>query len=354
MDKELKEFRILNFKRNSSLLNKLLLNKNIEIVDTYKEQLNELWQIRNPGKSNTLQGVRINEQYCNQPSLKECGTWVWYPWRRSLIHILDNIYFQELRTARNKLLINEKEQKLFQNFDVGIAGLSVGNNIAMTIRIQGGSKTIKLADNDNLEVSNMNRIRAGLFDLGKEKVEIAKEQILEIDPYSKVILFKKGINRQNLQRFCDRTDLLFDEVDDLKVKILLRMEAKRRKIPMIMLTDNEDGVLVDYYPYQKITSTPLFYGLKDDHIKAKLSYEKINKKEIAKLSSQIVGLDNISPRMKLSLENVGKKLYSWPQLATAAFSAGVVGCYFARMISIGNNFSFKRGLIRVNDLIPCN
>lgn len=336
------------------------LKSRYKVVDQYNSQVEELWKIRNPkaafsqnfGGKDSLGGVL--SKFHSEILGNSQGKWIWYPWKETLVHILDNDYFQELRTARNKFLINEEEQKLFQDYKVGIIGLSVGNNVATTLRVQGGVKAIKLADYDVLSLSNMNRMRVGVSELGLKKTEIAKRQILEIDPYTKITLFGKGIDEENINQFLDNLDLVIDEVDDLKIKMIIRIEARKRKIPVLMLTDNDDGVLVDYYPYHKSKKVPLFYGIKDDLVINNFNKESINKREIAKLSSQIVGCENISKRMKTSLKSVGKDLYSWPQLATAAFFSGVVGCYFVRMLAIGKEFKIKHSLIRINDLIPCN
>ena len=346
------DIKILNFNKNAPLIQRLRKTRTIASVDDIKNQLVDLWKVRNPSKHvSDAEVLGFINTYRKKRALIECGNWIYYPWRQRIIHILEKDMFQELRTARNKLLIKESEQELFQNYSVAIAGLSVGNSIANTIRLQGGSRKIKIADNDIFEVSNMNRIRAGVPFLGERKTTIVRCQILEIDPYSKISEFSTGVTKKNVKQFCSNVNLIFDEVDDFNVKVLLRIEAKRKKIPLIMITDNDDGVLIDYYPYHRKKSIPLFHGIKDKEVLNVYRSKKVSKKEMVMLSMKIVGSKNISKRMRSSLMSVGKSLYTWPQLGTAALSAGVVGCYFARELAIGRDIRFNRKSFRINDLM---
>lgn len=355
-DKE--KFQILDALNDEKIIEGI--KSRCEVVDDYLLQVGELWATRYPAQAF---GGEMNEKMESRKNIKKFlkeeldndqGKWIYYPWKNKIVHLLKDKFFQELRTARNKLLITQEEQKKFEDYRVGIIGLSVGNSLATTLRVQGGSKTIKIADFDCLSLSNLNRMRVGVTELGLEKTKIAKREILEIDPYSRVIQFDNGVDENNITDFLTNLDLVIDESDDLRIKYIIRKQAKKIKIPVLMLTDNDDGVLLDYYPYHIEKSVPFFHGISDKEILDKLEKVGYDKRKIAGLSSKIVGAKNISKRMEYSLDSVGKNIYSWPQLASAAFMAGSVGCYFIRMLAIGKNFNIKRSLIRPNGLIPCN
>ncbi|MDZ7798144.1 MAG: ThiF family adenylyltransferase [Patescibacteria group bacterium] len=345
------KFKVFSYQKSRNIIEKISKIKGVKIIDEFDEQIIELYKFFNPGVSfNQAQYNLFKKKYFSKRSSKEKGRWIWYPWNKSLVHLLSPKDFQRIRTSRNRYLITDQEQEEYRKACVAIAGVSVGSNIAITLRLQGGAQHLKLSDFDILELSNTNRITLGVPYLGEEKIDIVKQKILEIDPYTKLSLFPKGLNSNNIRQFCQGSDIVFDEVDNLQIKVLLRKYARKFKKPLIMLTDNDDGVLVDYYPYHKKIDVPLFHGLPDNKVLNLINAKKPpTKSEMVKLSSQVVGKQNISPRMMKSLKAVGKTLVSWPQLGTAAIFSGVIGAYMTRMIINGYDFRFRRRLIRLND-----
>src|SRR5262249_14504057 len=128
------------------------------VIDDYDEQLHELFAIHNP---TIVYTPDFEKKYAahhaalikRSPLFKQ-GRWVFYPWLSTIVHVLEEKDFQTVRTARNRNLITEKEQKKFYDAVVGIGGLSVGNSIALAIVLQGGAKYIRLADHDRLALTN--------------------------------------------------------------------------------------------------------------------------------------------------------------------------------------------------------
>lgn len=325
-------------------------------VDRSVDQIEELFDVCNPVEAvnhteeYTSKRVKYVKEYLKYKDLN----WAWYPWKNTLVKVIPERDYTALRSSRNKDLITKEEQKKFANYNIAIAGLSVGNSIALTIRLNGGCKYLKLADPDTLSISNLNRIRAGITELGLNKAEISRRQILELDPYSKVTTYCSGITEKNINKFINRADVIIDEVDNIKLKTLLRFAAIKRRTPLFMFTDNDDGVLVDYYPYHKGFKN-LFHGVDNKEvIKTIKNIAPPSKQEMVKLSSAIVGKINISSKMLLSLQNIGKSLYTWPQLGTAASMAGVVAAYLTRELANGREPDKYRQLIKINTLIRCN
>ena len=111
-------------------LEKFLRNKHIQYVsDDYEEQLREYFAIMNP---TLVFDPAFHDTFGEYKKLLESkhplwqhGKWVYFPWLSTVVHILDKKEFQHVRTARNRNLINEKEQEKFYNATIGIAGLSV-------------------------------------------------------------------------------------------------------------------------------------------------------------------------------------------------------------------------------------
>lgn len=300
------------------------------VVDNYEDALLELFLIRNPKYKFGGDYQADFEQF---KTIQPEGEWFYFPWDKTAIHYLPEKEYLELRTTRNKYLIKLEEQEKFYNCTVGIAGLSVGSHAALTLAMMGGSKHLKLADPDEVSVSNLNRLRYGASVLGKNKAAVAGQMVAEINPYAELDLFEQGINDQSLDDFLTGLDVLVEETDNLEMKIILREEAKKRKIPVIMATDNGDGVIADVERYDLNPDLQLFNGALGDFDLNK--FKQFPPQDLPKLAGKIAGEELIVERMKYSLTEVGKTLYSWPQLGSAATFSGVVIAYLVRKIVLG-------------------
>src|SRR3989344_5212951 len=154
-----------------------------KIIDLYDEQLKELFEITFPN----LTGMEEYESKLKyfiktkyQIGGRTSGSWVYFPWNSKLVHTVNKNDLYRLRTNRNRNLITSKEQEKLKCFVVGVIGLSVGSNIASSLVYQGlSSNRLKLAEFDTLETTNLNRIRAGISDIGRKKIDVLAQQIYE-------------------------------------------------------------------------------------------------------------------------------------------------------------------------------
>ncbi len=320
-----------------------------KIIDSYKDQLHELFLIRNPkfrfgGDPNEL----LNKFYKAQGlDLKKSGTWFYFPWNGYLVHYLPDLMHQELRTARNKNLISDKEQKQFYNFTVGIAGLSVGSHAAMTLAMMGGAKNLKLSDFDTLSGSNLNRIRGDFTEIGLGKCELVSQRIYQLNPYAKIYSFNKGIDSKNIIKFLSGTpklDVLVESLDNPELKIKLRLEARKLGIPVIMATDNGDNIIFDIERFDLNRKTMLFNGVAGNLTLEQ--FQKFQPQELPKLATKLAGEKLVVPKMLESVMEVGKTLYSWPQLGDAASLAGVAAAYVIKRLALKQKL--RTGKMEVN------
>lgn len=346
--------RLLSFKdqEGRDFLHELLSQNNrIHVYDDYRNQLKELFFINNPKISRKEEKNNKFEEHCKDiggdEGLKEEGVWVYYPWISSLCHILEDEKFQKVRTARNKNLISSKEQRNFYNSTVGIAGLSVGNSIALSIVLQGGAKRIKLADHDTLELTNLNRIRAGVNYLGVTKTEMTAKQIYLLNPYSEIEIFDDGLTEKNIDSFFEELDVVIDEIDDLSIKHLIRERARERRKPVIMAADNGDSGVVDIERYDLYPEQKFFHGRMGEVTYKSL--KKLSKIETGKLITKHIGLENVGQRMQESLLEIGKSLVSWPQLGGTALLNGAAVAYCVRRILNDQKLEDNRSIISLDE-----
>lgn len=317
--------------------------------DGLEEQLRELFLIRNPQEKYSKSPKKFIEflkKMIGNKKTDQFGNWFYFNWSRTLVHFLPEDLHLELRTARNKNLITEEEQEIFYHSSIAIAGLSIGSHAAYTIAMMGGSKHLRLADPDVLSGSNLNRVRYDYSQVGELKGDLALRGINMVNPYSDIKLFTNGVTKQNMDKFLasPKIDLLIEEVDNLSLKFELRFAAKKLGIPVVMATDNGDNVILDVERYDLEPNLPVFNGLVGD-----LSYEdfcEIPKETLPMLVGNIVGIDLVTPGVFESLSEVGKTLYSWPQLGSAANMSGSVLAYVSRKIV--NKVKIKSGKYDLN------
>lgn len=295
--------------------------KNIKAKEIYKEQLKELQEIKKP--DNGKSGSKKN----NSNNTKERRVWIYYPWNSTLVHTLDENDYYKLRTNRNKDLLTETEQLKFRDFKVGVAGLSIGSNIAISLA-HLGIKKLKISDSDDLSTSNLNRVPFGLPDIGGKKAELTAQKLFEIDPFINLQIFDKGLTGKNLENFLikeGRLNVVVDALDDFEVKILLRLSARKHQIPVLMFTNLGDGCLVDIERYDKDKKMEIFNGLLGN-IPEQILKSKMTEQDKHKFAVKLVGTDNIPTRALESLLKIGKTLVSRPQLSsTVTISSGLAG-----------------------------
>lgn len=324
------------------------------VVDDYAEQLRELFQIENPTIVYTPGFQTEFENWLSKeiPADNSVhGRWVFYPWIYTLVHVLDDEAYQRVRTARNRNLITEEEQRTYYGATVGIGGLSVGNSVALALVLQGGARNIRLADFDNLALSNLNRIRSGADCLGLPKVKMTARQIYLLDPYANVEIFEDGITEENIDRFFDGLDIVIDELDTIPIKMRIREEAKKRNIPVLMGADNGDNAVIDIDRYDIEPDLQYFHGRLGNATVQDL--KGMDKFTIGKTITKMIGPENITERMQHSLLEMGKTIVSWPQLGGAALLNGIGVAYCARKILTGEALESNRAVLSIDEkLIP--
>ncbi|MEK9176909.1 MAG: ThiF family adenylyltransferase [Patescibacteria group bacterium] len=306
------------------------------VLDTYRLQLEDLFLLRNPkhrfDKNYQEPFANFITGHSQSGSLEACGSWVYFPWNRTLVHYLADADHQEVRTGRNRNLITKEEQDRFYGFRVGVAGLSVGSHGALTTVLMGGARVIKLADPDFISPTNLNRLRFDFTQIGMNKAEAIAQYIYQLNPYAEVILYTDGITEENVDSFMDGIDILVEELDDIEVKVRMREEAKKRKLPVIMATDNSDNVIMDIERFDLAPNSPIFYGMLEG---MDLKEIKKSPQKMFEAMGKIIGLSFVPSRALNSVFEVGKTIYSWPQLASAATLSGAVIAYAIRKIALG-------------------
>ncbi|MBL8023008.1 MAG: ThiF family adenylyltransferase [Elusimicrobia bacterium] len=138
--------------------------------------------------------------------------------------------------SRNLGLVQPDEQLQLKRSVVAIAGLGGVGGVHLTTLARLGVGGFHIADFDSFEVQNFNRqAGATVSSLGRSKVDVMAEQLLDINPTVKLQRFEKGVQRGNVAAFLDGVDVIVDGLDFFAVEAreLLFDEAERRGIPLV-------------------------------------------------------------------------------------------------------------------------
>ena len=322
----------MNVERPRIFSSEVEIPADAEKRDVFESALREMFFAEHPALQKDSKDAR--EQCARFIGVHQLSSvWVYYPWRNLALRIPDEAVYHQLHTTRNRGVITETEQSAYRSATVGIAGLSVGSAVLASLVATGGPKKMKIADPDTLEITNLNRIRAGLTDIGMNKTDIAAKNSWEVDPFLDLDLWQEGITGDTLQRFMGepRLDVFIDEMDSIGMKIQARKVCREFRIPVVMATDNGDGVLVDVERFDLEPGRPIFHGrveINDDEL------AHIDRAQFVALANKIIDPAMFTPRQWESIQQIGTSLSGVPQLGTAAAIAGAATAYVVRHILI--------------------
>jgi molybdopterin/thiamine biosynthesis adenylyltransferase len=328
-------------------------NSNLQVYDHIYSQVEELIKCIHP----TIvflpptELAKAVEGKFGGKSTDEYGVWVYYPWAGKLVHLLNEQEFALVRTNRNKHKITEQEQLALSQKKIGVMGLSVGQSVSLTLAMERGFGELRIADFDELDLSNINRIRTGVYNLKIQKTVIVAREIAEIDPYLKVVCFDEGITAANMDLFLTQNgklDLLIDECDSFDIKINARNKAKELGIPVLM--EGSDRGTIDIERFDLEPDRPVLHGMVS-HLDMEKFKSLTTMDEKIPYITAVTGVETLSPRMKASAVEIMATISTWPQLASAVTYGGGITADLSRKILLGNLNVSGRFFIDIDELI---
>jgi molybdopterin/thiamine biosynthesis adenylyltransferase len=338
--------------KDTCALENLLALRRLSVFDSLSSQVRDLIETRHPEQKLSESHLEaMVREHVGANGLRQYGVWVYYPWSNRLVHLLDCDEFVELRTNRNRYHITRQEQEVLAAKRIGIVGLSAGQSIAVVLALERSCGELRLADFDTLELSNLNRVRAGVHQIGLPKVYVTAREIAEIDPYLKVACYADGLTEDNLLEFLagdGQLDLVFDECDSLDVKVRLRVAAKQLALPVLMATSIRGMLDVERYDLEP--ARPLFHGLAGK-LDAKV-FSGLSAEQKIPWVMRIIGEENLSDRQRASLLEIEQSVSTWPQLGSAVMQGGAAAADVARRINLGQCQESGRFFIDLEQLIP--
>ena len=162
-------------------------------------------------------------------------------------------------------IFTQKENEKLEKLNVMIAGAGgLGTHQAQQL-IRMGINKVYLYDNDEVELTNLNRqIFYGKDDIGKNKVNIAKKHLDKFDLETEIVAVHETID-DNIQ-IPDDVHLIFDALDNFKTRFILEDLAIEANIPFIHGgIESWYGQIAVIIPGQTVRLKDVFSGVDNDN-----------------------------------------------------------------------------------------
>ena len=141
----------------------------------------------------------------------------------------------ENRFSRTEALLGEQAMEKLKKARVAVFGIGgVGGHVVEAL-VRSGVGAVDIVDSDKVCLSNLNRqIIATESSIGKYKVDVMKEHILDINPEAVVNVHKCFYLPETKEEFdFSQYSYVVDAVDTVTAKIQLVMEAEEAGVPII-------------------------------------------------------------------------------------------------------------------------
>lgn len=137
--------------------------------------------------------------------------------------------------CRTALLFGEEEVLKLEKKWVAVFGVGGVGGFAAEALARSGVGKIDIFDNDTVALSNLNRQIIALHStIGKSKVQVMKERILDINPEAKVSAYETFYLPENASQFdLSKYDYIIDAVDTVSAKLELAARAYHAGVPII-------------------------------------------------------------------------------------------------------------------------
>ncbi len=137
--------------------------------------------------------------------------------------------------SRTALLLGREAMERLERSRVAVFGVGGVGGYVCEALARSGIGAFDLVDNDKVNLTNLNRqIIATRQTIGRCKVEVMRERILEINPEADVRVHDCFFLPENADAFpFEEYDYVVDAVDTVTAKIALVMRAQAGNIPII-------------------------------------------------------------------------------------------------------------------------
>ena len=136
---------------------------------------------------------------------------------------------------KTQLLTGEEVLQKLKNASVLVAGLGGVGGAAAEMLARAGVGNMTIVDSDTVHPTNLNRQILSLnSNIGKKKVELWQQRLLDINPQLKLTIFDEFIRDEKMIEILDRGyDYVIDAIDTLSPKVFLIYHCVLKQLPIV-------------------------------------------------------------------------------------------------------------------------
>jgi len=135
-----------------------------------------------------------------------------------------------MRYDRQALMLGEKGQDRLKNSKVCVIGAGGLGSVVLYYLTASGIGNIKVVDYDEVKLDNLNRQFIHFTeDIGKSKVESAKDKLNRLNPDIKIEILKIKIIKGNIKDIIKDCDVIVDCLDNIETRLIVSDACKSMK-----------------------------------------------------------------------------------------------------------------------------
>lgn len=137
--------------------------------------------------------------------------------------------------SRTELLLGKEAMEKLSNSRIAVFGIGGVGSFTVEALVRSGIGHIDLIDDDKVCLTNLNRqLIATRKTVGRPKVEVMKERILEINPKAQVVTHQCFFTKETADQFdFSLYDYVVDAIDTVSGKIEIIVRCKEKNVPVI-------------------------------------------------------------------------------------------------------------------------
>ena len=137
--------------------------------------------------------------------------------------------------SRTKLLLGDEGVKNLENAHVAVFGIGGVGSFTVDALVRSGVGTLTIVDDDKICLTNLNRqLIANRNTVGKNKVEVARDMALAINPKIKINIMQTFFGEETAEQFDFKSfDYVVDAIDTVSAKLLLVEKCEKSNTPII-------------------------------------------------------------------------------------------------------------------------
>ena len=137
--------------------------------------------------------------------------------------------------SRTELILGKEAMEKLKNSRVAVFGIGGVGSFTVEALVRSGIGAIDIIDDDKVCLTNINRqLYALRSTVGKYKVDVAEERILDINSNIKIKKHRMFFTKENANDFdFSDFDYIVDAIDTVTGKLELVMKANEYKVPII-------------------------------------------------------------------------------------------------------------------------